>query len=178
MLDTGFSQLLCSEVTRSVKLSNGYTLVFDKLRVKDYAQREDEIVRLRGSAHSKAVEIANLIPEITNPEVREAVLDGLKGAIKEISTRPSFAFIDERLDFTSSPHGESYTLFLCTRRNTPQMKCPEDAVALWESSISEEDRIAILNAVYWASEHEALKNSDSPPDSVATESKETTPAGE
>lgn len=162
MLDSGFSQLLSSDVTRTVVLSNGYSLIFDKTRIKDIAQKEDEIVRKRGSIFAKAKEIQDSLAMLESREIKDSLLRALESSVKELATRPSFSYADERIDFNMSSYGEAYSVFLATRRNTPEMKTVDDAIILLESLLTQEDREQIDLAMRWSSEVDALKNSDSP----------------
>jgi hypothetical protein len=159
----GMAGFLSSQTTRELKLSCGLTLVFRKQTLSDYTANEDQVVRNRGSIQIMVNDLVDKLSEVKDKAVREKLLEGIVAAVKELALRPGFAFFDEMVDWSMSPRGKAYTLWFCTRKDTPEMKDAGDAYLLLESTLTEKDRNEIENLLNWASELDLIKNSDSPP---------------
>lgn len=162
MAMNGICAMLSSSATWEVKLSCGICLVFKKLNFGEYAQKEIEVVRKRGAVKDIVEGVAEALLKVKDKSVREYTLLGLKEGIKELTTRPSYAYYGEMLEFDMSPMGKATILYLCCKDNSESINSVEDAYTLLESSMSEEDLSNLEKALNWATEIEFLKKFDSP----------------
>lgn len=158
---TGLAGLLSSQTTREVKLACGLSLVFVKQRLKHIVAREEEIMRLRGSIGERAEEIARTFSKITDQNVRKTLLDALLSATREIIMAPKYALFGEDSDFTLSPYGKAYQIFVLTRENTDWVSSVDDIRQVQEAFLTEDELTEIDAAIDWACEVELLKNSNS-----------------
>lgn len=156
----GLSQMLSSNTVREFRLSCGVVLKARKYRIKDYAQAEDEIVRLRGCVKTKVEEVELALASITDKELRKEIISGCREALKEVMTRPQMAYFDEQVNFETSTYGRAYHLMLACRDNS-ELKELEDYRVLI-NSLDGDESLEVDTLISWARELDVLKNSDSP----------------
>lgn len=148
----GLAALAGSGVTRDYEFSGGFTLTCRKFNLGLYAQREDEIVRLRGNIRKCVNEYEDMV--FRSKEMKDAIYNGFEKAIKEIVARPSFSTFDEVMDFEMSNHGKIYTLWLLCNKEGETL----DDYTILYNGMSSDDQQLMEEMFDWAAEASYIKN--------------------
>src|SRR5690606_5831204 len=111
----GLAGLCSSNTTREFTFSCGVSLTFRKYTLGLIADRETHIISLRNKVDVAGAE--ETLKSATNPAIREAIINGVKEAVKENQTQPAYATFNETTNFELSEYGKAYETWLLTKES-------------------------------------------------------------